>query len=60
MAFTGKDNRTPEQIEEDHIKTMLQVSGVTIKSNRIRGNQDCPCGSEMRYDQCCGDKKDGP
>ena len=39
----------------ERVKAMLDASGVPLRK-RIRGNQDCPCGSGKRYDLCCKEK----
>ena len=45
------------EIDADHLKTMLQVSGVPVKRTEPFGNADCTCGSKLRYDMCCSPRK---
>lgn len=51
------DHRSEEDINADHLKTMLQIAGVSVKRTEPFGNADCPCGSGNRYDMCCSKNK---
>lgn len=52
---------TPDTvISDEDLKTIFRRQGIPVKSNRTEpfGNEDCPCGSEIRYDLCCGSLPD--
>jgi preprotein translocase subunit SecA len=49
-----------EQMEEatEHITTNVAQEAVKNSDRKIARNEDCPCGSGLKYKHCCG--KSGP
>jgi preprotein translocase subunit SecA len=49
-----------EQMEEatEHITTNVAQEAVRNSDRKIARNEDCPCGSGLKYKHCCG--KSGP
>ncbi|QKF67033.1 preprotein translocase, SecA subunit [Arcobacter venerupis] len=52
--------RMKEQMEEatEHITTNVAQEAVRNSDRKIARNEDCPCGSGLKYKHCCG--KSGP
>jgi preprotein translocase subunit SecA len=52
--------RMKEQMEEatEHITTNVAQEEVRNSDRKIARNEDCPCGSGLKYKHCCG--KSGP
>lgn len=52
--------RMKEQMEEatEHITTNIAQEAVRNSDRKIARNEDCPCGSGLKYKHCCG--KSGP
>ena len=52
--------RMKEQLEEatEHITTNVAQEAVKNSDKKIARNETCPCGSGLKYKQCCG--KSGP
>ncbi len=52
--------RMKEQMEEatEHITTNVAQEAVKNSDKKIARNETCPCGSGLKYKQCCG--KSGP
>ena len=52
--------RMKEQLEEatEHITTNVAQEAVRNSDKKIARNETCPCGSGLKYKQCCG--KSGP
>lgn len=52
--------RMKEQLEEatEHITTNIAQEAVRNSDKKIARNETCPCGSGLKYKQCCG--KSGP
>ena len=52
--------RMKEQLEEatEHITTNIAQEAVKNSDKKIARNETCPCGSGLKYKQCCG--KSGP
>lgn len=52
--------RMKEQMEEatEHITTNIAQEAVRNSDKKIARNEPCPCGSGLKYKQCCG--KSGP
>lgn len=53
-------SRMKEQMEEatEHITTNIAQEAVKNSDKKIARNETCPCGSGLKYKQCCG--KSGP
>ena len=52
--------RMKEQMEQatEHITTNVAQEAVRNSDRKIARNEDCPCGSGLKYKNCCG--KSGP
>jgi preprotein translocase subunit SecA len=52
--------RMKEQMEEatEHITTNVAQEAVRNSDKKIARNETCPCGSGLKFKQCCG--KSGP
>ena len=52
--------RMKEQMEEatEHITTNIAQEAVRNSDRKIARNEECPCGSGLKYKNCCG--KSGP
>ena len=52
--------RMKEQMEEatEHATTNVAQEAVRTSDKKISRNEDCPCGSGLKYKHCCG--KSGP
>lgn len=48
-----------EQDFQDGLYDHLRSAGVNVERKRTEpfGNEDCVCGSGIRYDMCCSKKK---
>ena len=49
-----------EQMKEstEHVTTNVAQEAVKNSDRKIARNEDCPCGSGLKYKHCCG--KSGP
>ncbi|MFA7455593.1 MAG: SEC-C metal-binding domain-containing protein [Desulfobulbaceae bacterium] len=53
MADCNIDYNDP-YAKERHAAFMRALAGEREEKPVILGNQPCPCGSELRFDLCCG------